>query len=191
MSVKNNFQAIKEEISNDEKMLEGVFRIESFIRKYKFIFVVLGICFLIWLGYIWSKDYFKEQNAIASTQLMEEIQKDFSNTQAWNDLQEKNYALYEILSFSQAIKQSDSKKLEELSKSKNLFIAHYASYEVSTLNKNFALNNYGSFNSLALLQEGFLASQEKNRSLALKKFSEIQSDSDLKDFANRIGHYGL
>lgn len=191
MSIKNNFQAIKEEISSDEKMLEGVFRIESFIRKYKILFISLAIALIAWIAYIWMGDYFKEQKAIASTKLMEQIQANPQDTQAWAKLKDENYALYEMLKFSSAISQNNVKELEGFTKSSNTFIAHYAYYEVATLKKSFVSSNFGDFAPLALLQEGFLALQEKNRSLALQKLGEIGNDSDLKEFANRIGHYEL
>lgn len=191
MSIKNDFQAIREEISSDEKMLTGVFRIESFIRKYKFLLIALVVAFIAWLGYIWAGDYFKEQKAIASTKLMEQIKANPEDSQAWNALKEKNYELYEMMKFSTALNQNDIDTLKSFGASKNLFISHYANYEVATLQKDFSNSNFGDFTPLALLQEGFLAIQAKNRALALQKLGEIGNDSDLRDFANRIGHYGL
>lgn len=191
MSIKNNFQSMKEEISRDEKMLEGVFRIESFIKKYKFLLIALSIAIVVWIAYIWMEDYFREQKAIASTELMEQIQADAKNIQAWNKLKDKNYTLYEMLKFSKAISQNNTSELEGFIKSSNSFISHYANYEIATLKKSFLSGNFGEFTSLTLLQEGFLALQEKNRALALQKLGEIGNDSDLKEFANRIGHYGI
>ncbi|WP_305862793.1 hypothetical protein [Helicobacter cholecystus] len=191
MNMKNDFKTIKEEISNDEKMLEGIFRIETFIKKYKFLLIALGVVLCAWIAYIWTEDYFKEQKAIASTKLMQQIQANPQDAQAWNSLKEKNDTLYEMLKFSQALLQNNADELEGFIKSKNTFIAHYANYEVATFKKSFTTDNFGEFSPLALLQEGFLALKEKNRTLALQKLAEISNDSDLREFANRIGHYGL
>lgn len=191
MSIKENLQVAREEISSDEKMLESVFRIEGFLRKYKYIFIALLLVGIGWLAYIWAGDYFREKRAIESSELMSAIEKNPQDTQAWDKLKNKNFELYEMMKFSRAITNSNVEELASFAKSSNPLIAHYSSYEVATLNKSFVSANFGEFLPLALLQEGYMAIQNKNREEALKKLDEIGNDLDLRDFANRIGHYGL
>ena len=66
MSLKENVDYIKEEISNEEKFFESFFKVEKFYKKYKFIIIALVV---LVLGYFITTNilsYVKEQNAIAA-----------------------------------------------------------------------------------------------------------------------------
>lgn len=191
MSIKENLQVVKEEISSDEKMLESVFRIEAFIKKYKFLFIALIVAGLGWIAWFYAGDYFKEQKAIKSTALMEKIQSNIEDESAWNELKKENAPLYEMMRFSYAIKNNNTQELEQMKSSKNPFIATYADYEVASITENFTSLKEGAFSDLALLQEGYLLVSKKDYPQALNKLNAIANSSELKDFALRIGHYGI
>lgn len=191
MSIKQDLQIAKEEFSSDEKMLESVFRIEAFIRKYKLLFIALIMAGLGWIAWFYLSDYLKEQRAIKSTALMEKIQSNLEDESAWNELKKENAPLYEMMRFSYAIKGSKTQELEQMKSSSNPFISTYATYEVSSLNRDFSGVKEGGFSDLALLQEGYLLIGKKEYSQARNKLNAISNTSELKDFALRIGHYGI
>lgn len=191
MSIKENLQVVKEEISSDEKMLESVFRIEAFIKKYKFLFIALIVAGLGWIAWLYASDYLKEQKAIKSTALMEKIQSNIKDENAWNELKKENAPLYEMMRFSYAIKNNNTQELEQMKSSNNPFISAYSSYEVASLTENFSSLKDGDFSDLALLQEGYLLVSKKDYTQALSKLNGISNTSELKDFALRIGHYGI
>lgn len=191
MSIKENLQVVKEEISSDEKMLESVFRIEAFIKKYKFLFIALIVAGLGWIAWLYASDYLKEQKAIKSTALMEKIQSNVEDENAWNELKKENAPLYEMMRFSYAIKNNNTQELEQMKNSSNPFISAYSSYEVASLTENFSSLKDGDFSDLALLQEGYLLVSKKDYTQALNKLNGISNTSELKDFALRIGHYGI
>lgn len=191
MSIKENLQVVKEEISSDEKMLESVFRIEAFIKKYKFLFIALIVAGLGWIAWLYASDYLKEQKAIKSTALMEKIQSNIEDENAWNELKKENAPLYEMMRFSYAIKNNNTQELEQMKNSSNPFISAYSSYEVASLTENFSSLKDGDFSDLALLQEGYLLVSKKDYTQALSKLNGISNTSELKDFALRIGHYGI
>lgn len=191
MSIKENLQVVKEEISSDEKMLESVFRIEAFIKKYKLLFIALIVAGLGWIAWLYASDYLKEQKAIKSTALMEKIQSNIKDENAWNELKKENAPLYEMMRFSYAIKNNNTQELEQMKNSSNPFISSYSSYEVASLTENFSSLKDGDFSDLALLQEGYLLVSKKDYTQALGKLNGISNTSELKDFALRIGHYGI
>lgn len=191
MSIKENLQVVKEEISSDEKMLESVFRIEAFIKKYKFLFIALIVAGLGWIAWLYASDYLKEQKAIKSTALMEKIQSNVEDESAWNELKKENAPLYEMMRFSYAIKNNNIQELEQMKNSSNPFISSYSNYEVASLTENFSSLKDGDFSDLALLQEGYLLVSKKDYTQALSKLNGISNTSELKDFALRIGHYGI
>lgn len=191
MSIKENLQVVKEEISSDEKMLESVFRIEAFIKKYKFLFIALIVAGLGWIAWLYASDYLKEQKAIKSTALMEKIQSNVEDESAWNELKKENASLYEMMRFSYAIKNNNIQELEQMKNSSNPFISSYSNYEVASLTENFSSLKDSDFSDLALLQEGYLLVSKKDYTQALSKLNGISNTSELKDFALRIGHYGI
>lgn len=191
MSIKQDLQMAKAEISSDEKMLESVFRIEAFIKKYKMLFLALIIAIIGWIAWFYISDYLKEQKAIKSTALMEKIQSNQSDESAWSELKKENLALYEMMRLSYAIKNENTQELEQVKNSSNPFIASYANYELSSMTQNLSNIKEGAFVDLALLQEGYMLASKKEHKQALNKLNEISNTSELKDFALRIGHYGI
>lgn len=191
MSIKQDLQMAKAEISSDEKMLESVFRIEAFIKKYKMLFLALIIAIIGWIAWFYISDYLKEQKAIKSTALMEKIQSNQSDESAWSELKKENLALYEMMRLSYAIKNENTQELEQVKNSTNPFIASYANYELSSMTQNLSNIKEGAFVDLALLQEGYKLASKKEHKQALNKLNEISNTSELKDFALRIGHYGI
>lgn len=191
MSIKENLKAVREEMSSDEKMLESVFRIEAFIRKYKKIFLALIIVVLGWIAWFFISDYLKEQKAIKSTALMEKIQSNQEDNKAWEELKKENLALYEMMRLSFAIQKGESNELQQIQNSSNPFISEYAKYEFASMTQNLSSIKEGSFLDLALLQEAYLLNNKKEHAQALLKLNEINNASELKDFALRIGHYGI
>lgn len=191
MSIKQDLQMAKAEISSDEKMLESVFRIEAFIKKYKMLFLALIVAVIGWIAWFYISDYLKEQKAIKSTALMEKIQSNQSDESAWSELKKENLALYEMMRLSYAIKNENTQELEQVKNSTNPFIASYANYELSSMTQNLSNIKEGAFVDLALLQEGYKLASKKEHKQALNKLNEISNTSELKDFALRIGHYGI
>lgn len=191
MSIKQDLQMAKAEISSDEKMLESVFRIEAFIKKYKMLFLALIVAVIGWIAWFYISDYLKEQKAIKSTALMEKIQSNQSDESAWSELKKENLALYEMMRLSYAIKNENTQELEQVKNSSNPFIASYANYELSSMTQNLSNIKEGAFVDLALLQEGYKLASKKEHKQALNKLNEISNTSELKDFALRIGHYGI
>lgn len=191
MSIKQDLQMAKAEISSDEKMLESVFRIEAFIKKYKMLFLALIVAIVGWIAWFYISDYLKEQKAIKSTALMEKIQSNQSDESAWSELKKENLALYEMMRLSYAIKNENTQELEQVKNSTNPFIASYANYELSSMTQNLSNIKEGAFVDLALLQEGYKLASKKEHKQALNKLNEISNTSELKDFALRIGHYGI
>ena len=53
MSLKQNVNYIKEEINSDEKMLEGLIRIESWYKRYKIPLIILVA--LLVVGGVWME----------------------------------------------------------------------------------------------------------------------------------------
>lgn len=192
MDIRNDLKHIKEEFNNDEKMLEGAFRIEAFVRKNKIWLigvVVIGVLFVI--GYQ-IRDFLNEKRAEKITEIFAKIQKEGASEQLMEELKSEGKELYDFVALTQALNKQDKTALNIASQSSNPFIAKYASYELALLGKTFdAQKDYGEFKNFVLLQEGYLLILKNKHQKALEKFDAIEPASELKDWALRIGHYGI
>ena len=190
MSIKDDLKQINEELGN-ERILEGAFRLEAFFKKNKFWILAVLIGMLIW-GLIYQiGNYLKERNALEITAIFNEIRENGSNQDLLDRLKDKSDELYEFVVFSEALKNKDKAKLQEMQTSKNSFIAQCAHYEYSSITENFNEKNYGDFRDLVLLEEGYLSIIKGDHKSALKKLNEIAPTSELRELALRIGHYGI
>ncbi|WP_027327513.1 hypothetical protein [Helicobacter pametensis] len=191
MNVKNNFNQVKQEFNNDEKVLESAFRLEAFFkRNRKWLFGALAIGVVLIVSYQ-IKDYLAEKRALRITQIFDQIHQDGVSDDLMNQLKKEGGELYEFVLLSEALKHNQQKDLEVLQKSSNSFIASYASYELGSLSQNFDHKNYGEFKDLVVLQEGYLLNSRKEFKEASKKLDAIEPTSELRDWALRIGHYGI
>jgi len=96
MSLKENVEYIKDEISSEEKFFESFFKLEKFYKKYKYliILVVVGT-----LGYFITSSvmgYINEQNTIKANNAYNKLLLNPTDTNSIAILKEKNTKLLEI-----------------------------------------------------------------------------------------------
>ena len=107
MSMKENVDYIKQELSTEEKFFEGTVKLERFWKKFKFLiiaFAVIVVSTIVGLSYKSSMD---EQNKIAANEALNLFLKDYKNEAALNDLKVLDAKLYEIAIYLKASKENN------------------------------------------------------------------------------------
>lgn len=192
MSLKEDFRQAKEELSNDEKMLESAFKIEAFVKKNKKILLGLLALGVICFGGYQLKTYLDERRALKITKIFSEIQQNGQSEELMQKLKKEGGELYEFMQLSRAIEEGNQELLEQMQHASNPFVSKYAYYELASLTQTFDLQkDYGAFKDLVLLQEGYLMISKKDFQRASKFLNEVALTSEFKDWALRIGHYGI
>lgn len=192
MSLSEDVKQFKKELSSDEKMLESAFRLEVFFKKY--YRVILGVIGVVLVYFIWVAvvDYKEEKRAKRVTQIFDQIQNNGLNQELLEEIKKEGGEVYDFVALTWAIKENKTEELERLKQSSNSFIAQYAGYELGSMKQNFQMQKEGGeFANLIFLQEGYQLMMEKKRQEALKKLDAIELTSPLKEWALRIGHYGI
>lgn len=192
MSLSEDMKRFKKDLSNDEKMLESAFRIEVFLKKY--YRVILGFIGVVLICLVWIEiaDYQKEKRAKRVTAIYDQIQSNGLTKELLEEIKKEGGEAYDFVALAWAIKESKAEELERLKKSSNSFIAQYASYELGSMGQNFESGkNYGEFANLIFLQEGYQLMMDKKHKEAIKKLDSIELTSPLREWALRIGHYGI
>ena len=189
MSIKDDVNYVKTELSSDEKILESAFKLETLYKKYKFpIFGTVG-AILLYVVVSTGMDAVKQSRLEAANQALLTLQQKPDDASALSVLKEKNPALYELYSFSTAAKKQDLKQLSVLGNSKNGVIADMSRYSVGAIEKKPVDSAY--YKELAYLEEAYVAIKAGNAAKAKEKLALIDERSSLSMLAKLLEHATL
>ena len=197
MSIKENIQTLKDELSSEEKLFESALRTERFVKKYQkpLMGSVISLLLIVGgaIGYqAYDNVRVESSNAALNTLLANPIDKN-----ALNVLEDKNTKLFELYTLSKSIRESDIKSLELLQKSQSPEIADMATYETAVLKVDHtALENYtkkqgGMYQDMALLETAVMLMQKGDVKSAQNQLALIKEDSAMFQTAQMLSHYGV
>lgn len=186
MSFKDDVKFVKDELSSDEKVLESVFKLESIYKKHKIkIFGLLAVT-IIGFGGVITNNIIKESNLNSANLALLTLQKDSSNADAKATLKNKNQKLYSLYRYSQAVKNSDTKILTELSTSQNKIIADLSSYHLNMFQNKNADSKY--YKNLSIISDAFVSIKDNKKSLADDKLTLVEQNSELYKLSTIMRH---
>jgi len=197
MSLKENLDMVKDELNSEEKMLENAIKAEKYYKKYKKPFFGLIAAVVIGVGAnaIYQKSVADKLEK--SNELFLELKTNPANTTAANELKSLDPKLYSAWEFSSALKDSDTKKLDELAKKNIDVLSSIASYEVASqekdLNKleDYTLQQKAIYKDLALIESAYLLMKDEKISEAHEKLMMISSESPVYKISQVLMHYGV
>ncbi len=191
MSIKENVDYVKTELSSEEKFLENFVRSERFFKKYKTL--ILSFIIIIIVGFIavFIKTKVDESNKFEANLAFNKVLENNNDAKALADLKAKNKDLYEIALYLQAKKEAkiietNVPLLKELSKYETA-LANKSITELDnvSMQSDFLLKDFAVFNkALFLANEGKF--REAKTTLAL-----IPQTSKAFELAKLLNHYLL
>jgi len=191
MSIKENVDYVKTELSSEEKFLENFVRSERFFKKYKTL--ILSFIIIVILGFIgiFIKPKIDESNKFEANLAFNKVLENNNDAKALADLKAKNKDLYEIALYLQAKKEAkiietNVPLLKELSKYETA-LANKSITELDnvSMQSDFLLKDFAVFNkALFLANEGKFT--EAKTTLAL-----IPQTSKAFELAKLLNHYLL
>ena len=197
MSIKNDIEMVREELTSEEKFFEKSVITERFVKKYKNI-IIAGVVLIIVLvvGNI-AYEANKASTITAANVALTELQKDPSNDEAQTRLASLSPALHDVFVYSKAVVDKDTQTLESLKNSKTMPLSDLASYElaqnkqdVNELTK-YALGQDAIYKDLAQVQAAIILINEGKTSKAHSKLQTIADASPLANVAKALLHYGV
>lgn len=197
MNLKENMQALKEELSSEEKFFESAVKTERFVKKYKKPMIASVIVLLLGLGgsvtyQIINDAKVERANTSLNTLLMNPMDQN-----ALNELSSQGGSLYELYSLSKALRANDLKTLQTLKGAKSFEVADIASYESAVLSKDDkALDAYSKkqgsiYQELAVIELAVLSIQKGDSKAAHTSLALIKEDSAVYPLAQMLSHYGV
>lgn len=197
MSLKENMEALKDELNTEEKFFESAIRTERFIKRYQKPLMVSVVSLLFAVGGAIAYQAYDDSRIARSNAALNTLLLNPGDKQALQTLEENNRPLSELYQLSTAVKESDTKALQSLQQSQSPEIADLAAYEAAVLSKNSqSLETYtkkqGAFyQEMALLELAVMSIQKGNIKDAQDKLSLIKDDSSVYPVAQMLSHYGV
>lgn len=194
MSVKNNFNFIKNEFSNDEKIIENAFKLELLYKKYKYIIwsvVVIIIAISLFVG---IKTYYINYNATKNSEILNSLLANPNDETLRNKLKNGSEKLYNLFRLKQALANGNIEELQDISKNaSDEFVKYVATYTLASFDRDPALLSNGKFGigDFANIQEAYLLINDNKVAQARELLSKIPDSSPLKGISNTILHYSV
>lgn len=186
VSIKDDVNYVKRELSGDEKVLESAFKLESLYKKYKFHLWGVAAALILFFGGQAMMDALHQGKLEKANEAFLALQNNSNDADALKVLKENNPALMELYTFSQAVQQQDVKALEALSSSSNSVISDTSGYTAAVLNKKPSDSKL--YKEMALFQEAYLAITAGDIKKAQNKLELIGDRSSLAVITEFLKH---
>ncbi len=189
MSIKDDVNYVKTELSGDEKVLESVFKLETFYKKNKLSIWGLVAAILFYFVITMGMDAVRQSRLEAANQAFLTLQQKPDDKAALALLKEKNPALYELYTFSKEAKAQDVKALAPIEKSKDEILVDMSRYTVAAIEKKPVDSKL--YKELAILESAYLDIKAGKVQNAKERLSLIDARSPLAAFAKLLEHATL
>jgi hypothetical protein len=196
LGLKENVEAIKQELSTEEQFLESVIKAEGFFKKYKKLLITLAVVVIVAvLAYV-TIDYIKNRNLRMANQALAALQNNPQDTGALETLKNKNPELYSLFLFAQAVQSNDVNKLHEIAQSvQDPVLKDLVSFQSAALSEDEkALSSYvqkqeALLKEIAVLDDAFLLFQNGKNKEAREMLGQIAVNSPLYQIVQNYMHY--
>jgi len=194
LSLKENIDAIKEELSAEEKFLESMIKGESFFKRNKKAIIVAVVAIIVGILGSAVYNYQQTKNLKDSNEIYTKlISKNISDSNLEDELKSKNPKLYSLYKFQTTIKTSDLSKLNSLKESiKDPILKDLLTYQIDSISQKNLLvyvGNDGMLKDFASLQQAYIELKNKNFQKASDVLSFIPTSSPLKQLKDSFKHY--
>jgi len=129
LSIKNDIEMVREELTSEEKFFEKSVITERFIKKYKNIIIGSVVAIIAVVGGNIAYDINYESNVTQANELLTKLNIDSSDKNALSQLKSLSPDLHDVFIYSKAVVNKDIKTLESLKSSKAVLVSDLATYE--------------------------------------------------------------
>lgn len=197
MSIKNDIEMVKEELTSEEKFFEKSVITERFVKKYKNIIIAGAVFAVVAIVGNIAYDVNKASTQVAANETLSQLQADPSNVEVLAHLEALSPALHDVFIYSKALVDKDMKTLERLKSSKVAPLSDLATYELAVHSQDvnalttYALRQDAIYKDLAQVQAAIILMNEGETDKAHSKLQTITDASPLANVAKALLHYGV
>jgi len=197
LSIKNNIEMVREELTSEEKFFEKSVMTERFVKKYKNAIIGTVVAIVVVVGANIAYNINKESTVSAANEVLSELNADSSNEKALLRLKSLSPYLHDVFIYSKAIVDKDIKTLEKLKDSQAVLVGDLATYELAQNSQDisklddYVLKQDSIYKDLAQIQSAILLMNEGKNEKAHEKLLLISDASSLSKVAKALLHYGV
>lgn len=197
MSLKENMDALKEELNSEEKFFESAIRTERFIKRYQKPLIAAIAASLLAVGGAIAYQTYANAKIESSNNAFNALLMNPSDSKAEQTLKNDNPELYDLWRLSRGISQNDVTILDSLKNSQAFGVADIAGYEAAAIKGDTKmLDEYTKkqgalYKDIALLELAVKAIEEGNLASAHQKIALIPEDSPIFQAGQALSHYGV
>ncbi|MDF1874531.1 hypothetical protein JHD48_02155 [Sulfurimonas sp. SAG-AH-194-I05] len=194
MSIKNDIEMVREELTSEEKFFEKSVITEKFIKKYKNVLIGSAVVVFLGIGANITYEVQEEARILSANSVLNKLQTNTTDAVALAELKEISPSLYNAFVYSQAIANKDMQTLESLRSTQTQIIKSLADYEsvkdLSSLD-SYTLQQNAMFKDLAIVRAAIALIQNGETQKAHAKLALISDTSSLQNIAQSLLHYGV
>lgn len=186
VSIKDDVNYVKKELSGDEKVLESAFKLESLYKKYKFQLWGVVAAVILFFGTQSVMNALHEAKLVKANEAFLTLQTKSGDANALKTLKENNPVLLELYNYTEAAKKQDIKALESLAMSSNNVIADASRYTAGILSRKPMDSKL--YKEMVLFEEAYLAIVAGDVKMAKDKLELIDERSPLSVITDFLRH---
>jgi len=186
MSIKDELQHVKVELSSDEKILESAFKLERVYKKYKKLIWGLVILAILGIGGSMGWKAYQQNTLLAANDAFLTLQKDPGNAEALAVLKAKNPELFSLFQLQEALKKKSAAQLKALENTRDPVVSDIAKYHAALLEGKVVDSVY--YHDMAVIIEAYDDLKAGRKSEAKSKLSLIAETSPLAKIARLLKH---
>jgi hypothetical protein len=186
VSIKDDVNYVKKELSGDEKVLESAFKLETLYKKHKFKIWGVVIALIVFFAGNAIQESMHEAKLVKANEAFVALQVNADDASALKILKENNLALFELFSYANAAKKEDIKTLEALASSTNTVISDASAYTAGVLKRKPV--DSALYNEMSLFQEAYVAIGAGDKKTAKAKLELIDERSPLSVITGFLKH---
>jgi predicted negative regulator of RcsB-dependent stress response len=186
VSLKDELNYVKEELSSDEKLLESAFKLERFYKKNKL--AIWAVLLLIVVGFGGKALYgaYQEHLEAKANEALLQLEKNPSDQAALKKLESANPKLYALYRYSSAVDRRQVKPLQTLAASEDPRIRDLAAYHVAVLSQKPGSSRY--YHDLSLVEKAYEALKAGKKAEARSQLALIGENSPVAGIARLLRH---
>ncbi len=182
--------------SSEDSLLELRIRMERWVRKNRLWLIGAVAAIVIWLLAMGIYALVEQNRIQAANTALTTLQNDPTDAQALETLQSRSPQLYGLFKLQQAAQSGDRTALETLAQ-RNDLAGDMAAYQLALLDEDpQALGRYtqregAPLREMAYLSEALIWHEQGEHQRARDALARVGFDSDMRDFAATLEHYGV
>jgi len=193
LSVKDDIEIVRQELTTEEQFLTSFIKTEKFVKKYKLLLIGFVVAILAGTAVYEGFLFYTQKRVEAANEALVKLFKNPSDKEALEQLKAKSQKLYDAYLYLDAVQRDDKEALKKSSASTSL-LGDLASYQLASISgdeaalKSYAQNKESVMKDFANYVLAYKSVEKSDIKTAKEYLAKIPASSNIKEQANYLEH---